>query len=70
MVTNNNETLALLQQKGIAESKDAARLQAENGYLTSLLPQTLGVAEITVRRRWVRARLLLQQALGDNGIAL
>jgi uncharacterized protein len=42
----NQETLALLQQKGMAASENYAKLTAENVLLQSLFPDTLTVADI------------------------
>ncbi len=42
----NQETLAILEQKGLAAGDNHAKLKAENAVLQSLLPQTLSVDEI------------------------
>lgn len=43
----NQETLALMEQKGMAGADTFAKLAAESALLQTLLPQTLSVAEIT-----------------------
>jgi uncharacterized protein YqeY len=45
-ILGNQETLGLLEQKGMAGSENHAKLTAENAYLTALLPESLSVAEI------------------------
>jgi uncharacterized protein YqeY len=45
-ILGNQETLGLMEQKGMAGSDNHAKLTAENAFLQSLLPQTLGVDEI------------------------
>jgi uncharacterized protein YqeY len=42
----NQETLAILQQKGMAAGENFAKLTTENTLLQSLLPQTLSAEEI------------------------
>jgi uncharacterized protein YqeY len=42
----NQETLAILEQKGMAGSDNFAKLTAENVYLSALLPKTLSADEI------------------------
>jgi uncharacterized protein YqeY len=42
----NQETLAILEQKGLVAGGNYAKLKAENAVLQSLLPQTLSVDEI------------------------
>jgi len=42
----NQETLTILQQKGLTGSENFAKLKTENALLQSLLPQTLSVDEI------------------------
>jgi uncharacterized protein YqeY len=42
----NQETLAILEQKGLSTSDNYAKLKTENAVLQSLLPQTLSVDEI------------------------
>jgi hypothetical protein len=43
----NQETLGILEQKGMAGSENHAKLTAENALLQTLLPRTLSVEEIT-----------------------
>jgi hypothetical protein len=43
----NQETLGILEQKGMTASDNFTKLTAENAYLTTLLPRTLSVDEIT-----------------------
>ncbi len=42
----NQETLTILEQKGMAGSENHAKLTTENAYLQSLLPAALSVDEI------------------------
>ena len=42
----NQETLGILEQKGLTGSANHAKLTAENAFLTTLLPDTLSVADI------------------------
>lgn len=46
LVVGNNETMELLRQKGMASNPDYTRRTEENAFLTTLLPQSLSVAEI------------------------
>jgi RNA polymerase sigma-70 factor (ECF subfamily) len=49
------------------EERDVFGLRWYVGLTHTEVAAALGVAEITVRRRWLRARLLLQKSLGDDG---
>jgi uncharacterized protein YqeY len=42
----NQETLGILEQKGMASSENHAKLTAENALLQALLPKTMSVDEI------------------------
>jgi hypothetical protein len=42
----NQETLSILEQKGMTGSDNFAKLKTESAYLAGLLPQTLSVDEI------------------------
>jgi uncharacterized protein YqeY len=42
----NQETLEILQQKGMTGNENFVKLTTENAYLTTLLPKTLSVDEI------------------------
>ncbi len=46
ILLNNQETLEILQQKGMQTSENFNKLTAENNLLHSLLPQTLSVEQI------------------------
>src|SRR5262245_15903653 len=46
VILGNQETLGLLEQKGMAGSDNHTKLTAENVFLQALLPQTLSVDEI------------------------
>jgi uncharacterized protein len=45
----NQETLGILEQKGLAGSANHAKLTAENAFLQTLLPDTLSVEEIVAQ---------------------
>jgi uncharacterized protein YqeY len=42
----NQETMGLMEQKGMGSTENHARLAAENAYLQALMPESLSVAEI------------------------
>jgi uncharacterized protein YqeY len=46
VLLGNQETLSILEQKGLAASDNHAKLTRESAYLQGLLPQTLSVDEI------------------------
>ncbi len=46
VLLGNQETLTILQQKGITGSENVTKLTAENAFLTTLLPETLSADEI------------------------
>ena len=45
-VLGNQETLGILEQKGLTGGANHAKLSAENAFLQTLLPQTLSAEEI------------------------
>jgi uncharacterized protein YqeY len=46
VMLGNQETLGILEEKGMTSSPNHAKLTAENAFLQGLLPKTLSVAEI------------------------
>jgi uncharacterized protein YqeY len=48
-ILGNQETLGILQQKGLTAGDNFAKLTAENALLQSLLPKTLSVDEIAAQ---------------------
>jgi uncharacterized protein YqeY len=48
-ILGNQETLGILQQKGLTGGDNFAKLTAENALLQSLLPKTLSVDEIAAQ---------------------
>jgi uncharacterized protein len=46
LVVGNTETIELLKQKGMGDNPDVAKREAENRFLTTLLPKTMSVDEI------------------------
>ncbi len=45
-ILGNEETLAILEQKGLAGSDNHAKLTTENAFLQALLPEPLSVEEV------------------------
>src|SRR5271168_2380533 len=46
LVVGNTETIELLRQKGMGDNPDVDKREAENRFLTTLLPKTMSVDEI------------------------
>jgi uncharacterized protein len=67
----NQQTLALLQERGMTQNENFAKLTAENVLLQSLLPDTLTVADIAAALDEVSDRVKAAKNDGEaTGVAM